>query len=374
MKILILSITAGYGHHAAAKSVSDALTERNAEVINIDAYKSVNKLLYWAVDTFYLIFTKYTRKPYSAIYSHLETKTRSEKKRHSSGILTRLCSRKVEKLIANLQPDAIVCTHVYASLIINDLKRKNKLTNIPALGIITDYTMHPFWDCVPYIENIAVANELVAKESEEKGIDKSKLLPTGIPVDKKFAIDIEKNDARKQLNLPLDKRIVLVMAGSMGYGNIPSIISDIHKYDKECLVLAVCGNNKKHYKKLTSTANENVKVFGFTEEINLFMAASDCIVTKPGGLTTSEALIKKLPMILVNPIPGHEERNLRFFVDNKAALDVTKQFKVYDALRELFENHEKLESVKTQLSHLAKPHAAEDIADFVISNCKKQEE
>ena len=149
MKILILSITAGYGHHAAAKSVADALTNKGADVVNVDLYKSVNKLLYWAVDTFYLLFTKYTRKPYSFIYNHLATKKRSEKKRHSSGLLTKYCSRKFEKFIEELKPDAIVCTHIYASLVINDLKRKNKFANIPTIGIVTDYTIHPFWETIP---------------------------------------------------------------------------------------------------------------------------------------------------------------------------------------------------------------------------------
>ncbi|MBQ7118959.1 MAG: galactosyldiacylglycerol synthase [Oscillospiraceae bacterium] len=371
MKVLILSITAGYGHHAAAKSVAGALTEKGVEVESVDVYKSVNKLLYWAVDKFYLIFTKYTRKPYSAIYNHLATKKRSEKKRHSSGFLTRYCSKRFEKFVAESQPDVIVCTHVYASLIINDLKRKNKFTDIPTIGIVTDYTMHPFWDCVPFTEYVEVANEIVSEEAKALGIEESKILPLGIPIDKKFTKASEKNDARKALNLPIDKKIVLVMAGSMGYGDIPSIISDIHKYDKDCLVLAVCGNNKKHYKKLTSLANNNVKIFTFTENINLFMDAADCIITKPGGLSTSEAIAKELPMIFVNPIPGHEEKNLQFFTSNNAGIDATGQLKVYDALYQLFDSPGKLDEIKKQLSALAKPNATDDIANFVISICEK---
>ncbi len=371
MKVLILSITAGYGHHAAAKSVAGALVDKGVEVENIDVYKSVNKLLCWAVDKFYLIFSKYTKKPYSFIYNRLSKKKRSEKKRHSSGWLTRYCSKRFEKYIEESQPDAIVCTHVYASLVINDLKRKNKFTDIPTIGIVTDYTMHPFWDCVPYTEYVEVANELIAKEAEDLKIESGKILSLGIPIDTKFGVKAEKNEARKELNLPLDKRIVLVMAGSMGYGNIPSIISDVHKYDKDCLVLAVCGNNKKHHKKLNALANENIKVFGFTNNINVFMDASDCIITKPGGLTTSEATAKGLPMILVNPIPGHEERNLKFFIDNNAAIGVTKKMKPYDALRELFETPNKISDIKNRLSEIAKPNATKDIADFVISSCKK---
>ncbi len=371
MKVLILSITAGYGHHAAAKSVAGALIDRGVEVENVDVYRSVNKLLCWAVDKFYLIFTKYTRKPYSIIYNHLATKKRSEKKRHSSGWLTRYCSRKFEKVITASQPDAIVCTHVYATLTINDLKRKNKFTDIPTVGIVTDYTIHPFWDCVPYTEFLEVANELVAEEAENLGISSKKVLPFGIPIDKKFVSKITKDEARKKLGLSPDKRIILVMAGSMGYGNIPSIISDVHKYDKDCIVLAVCGNNKKHYKKLTALADNTVKVYGFTSDIDVFMDASDCIITKPGGLTTSEATAKGLPMILVNPIPGHEERNLKFFTDNNAAIAAPKRSDVYNALHKLFETPDTINNIKKQLSEIAKPDATNKIADFVISVSKR---
>lgn len=370
MKVLILSITAGYGHHAAAKSVADALTDRGVEVEKLDVYKSVNKLLYWAVDRFYLLFSKYTKKPYSFVYNRLSNKKRSEKKRHSSGWLTRYCSKRFEKFIAESNPDAIICTHVYATLVVNDLKRKNKFTTIPTMGIVTDYTIHPFWDCIPYTEYLEVANNIIAKEAEDLGIPGEKILPLGIPIDKKFIKKTEKIEARKKLSLPSEKKIVLVMAGSMGYGNIPSIISDVHKYDKGCIVLAVCGNNKKLYKKLTGLAKETVKVYGFTNEIDIFMDAADCIITKPGGLSTSEAAAKTLPMILVNPIPGHEERNLRFFTENKAAIAATKPSNVYNALHDLFEAPGKIDDIKKHLSKIAKPDATGDIADFVISACK----
>ena len=219
------------------------------------------------------------------------------------------------------------------------------------------------------IEYINIASELLTQRALIKNITQQRICSFGIPIQKKFATKTECCRAREALDIPQNKRTILVMAGSMGYGDMPEIISGILNYDKSFTVLAVCGNNKKLLKKLESKGyGDNVRLFGFTDQISLLMDAADCIVTKPGGLSTSEAMSKKLPMVLVNPIPGQEDRNLEFFLNNGVALAVTKTFTIEEALHFLFCNNSiRLEQIKRQLELLAKPNASADLAEFVLN-------
>jgi len=372
MKAMILSITAGQGHHSAAKSISDALTDRGVTVKTVDVYKQIDKNLCDAVNKGYLISTKHTPKAYRAIYELIDSKKAPATKYSLQSIMGILIAIRFEKFIEDFSPDVIICTHIFAAQVINELKRRGKLATVPTIGIVTDYTIHPFWEDVTYIEYIETASELLTQRAILKGISPDRLCPLGIPVQKKFSQKISKSDARKKFGLSPDAPIILVMAGSMGYGNMPEIISGIHNFDSRCQVIAVCGNNKKLFKKLHSmNPGNNVKIFGFTNEVDVLMDAADCIVTKPGGLTTSEAMAKKLPMILVNPIPGQEDRNLEFFLNNGVALAVTKNFTIEEAMYFMFSDKERLKLINHQLEKLAKPNAAANLADFAIKLTEK---
>ena len=369
MKVLILSITAGQGHHSAAKSISDAFEERGVTVKTVDVYKQIDKNLCDAVNKGYLLSTKHTPKAYRAIYELIDSKTAPSTKYALQNIMGILLAIRFEKFIEEFSPDAIICTHIFAAQVINELKRRGRLLDIPTVGIVTDYTVHPFWEDVTYIEYINIASELLTQRALIKNITQQRICSFGIPIQKKFATKTECCRAREALDIPQNKRTILVMAGSMGYGDMPEIISGILNYDKSFTVLAVCGNNKKLLKKLESKGyGDNVRLFGFTDQISLLMDAADCIVTKPGGLSTSEAMSKKLPMVLINPIPGQEDRNLEFFLNNGVALAVTKTFTIEEALHFLFCNNSiRLEQIKRQLELLAKPNASADLAEFVLN-------
>ncbi len=368
MKVLILSITAGQGHHSAAKSISSALEERGVTVKTVDVYKQIDKNLCDAVNKGYLISTKHTPKAYRAIYELIDSKKAPATKYSLQSIMGILLAIKFEKFIEDFKPDVIICTHIFAAQVINELKRRDRLCDVPTIGIVTDYTIHPFWEDVTYIEYIDIASELLTQRALMKGISEERLCSFGIPVQKKFSRKQTKLDARNELGLDTDTPTILVMAGSMGYGNMPEIISGIHNFNDNCQILAVCGNNKKLFKKLNTAAyGSNVNIYSFTDKVDIMMDAADCIVTKPGGLTTSEAMAKKLPMILVNPIPGQEDRNLEFFLNNGVALSVTKTFTIEEALYFMFRDKDRLEIMEHQINKLAKPNAASDIADFAIS-------
>ena len=371
MRVLILSITTGQGHHSAALSISDALTERGVTTKTVDVYKEIDEVLCNALNKGYLLSTRHSPKTYRAIYELIDSKTTPASKYSLQNIMSVLFAMRFEKFIYEFDPDVIICTHVFAAQVINELKRRGKLVDTPTIGIVTDYTIHPFWEDVTYIEYIEIASELLTQRALIKGITQDRLLPFGIPVQKKFSTKLTKSVARQNLGINEDIPTILLMAGSMGYGNLPKIITGILNFDKNYQILAVCGNNKNLFKKISEAGYpDNVKVYGFIDNVEVLMDAADCIVTKPGGLTTSEAMAKSVPMILVNPIPGQEDRNLEFFLNNGVALSVTKTFSIEEAMYFVFRDETRLELINKQLQKLAKPNAARDIADFTVNLIK----
>ncbi len=364
MKAMILSITAGQGHHSAAKSISEALESIGAEVKTIDVYKQIDENFSEAINKGYLLSTKHTPKAYRAIYELIDSRCAPSSKFSLQHIMNILIAIRFEKFIEEFSPDVIICTHVFAAQVISELKRQDKLTYVPTIGIVTDYTIHPFWEDVPNIEYIEIASELLTQRASIKGIATERLLPFGIPVQKKFSEKRDKKLARKELGISGSEKVILLMAGSMGYGNMPELISGILGFDESCTILAVCGNNKRMYNKLKDSTKENVKAFGFIDNVDVLMDAADCIVTKPGGLTTTEAMAKNLPMILVNPIPGQEDRNLEFFLNSGLALAVTKSFTIVEALYYLFNQPGRIEVIQSEMKKLAKPDSSMSIALF----------
>lgn len=366
MKVMILSITAGMGHHSAAKSISEALEELGMITKTVDVYKQIDENLCDAVNKGYLLSTKHTPGAYRAIYELIDSKTAPATKYSLRNIMSILLAIRFERFIEEFDPDAIICTHVFAAQIINELKRRGRFSDVPTIGIVTDYTIHPFWEDCTNIEYIEVASELLTQRAGIKGISEERLLPFGIPIQKKFSTHRDREEVRRELGFSSDEKVILVMAGSMGYGNMPEIISGILHFDEKSRILAICGNNKKLYKKLISAGyGENVSVYGFINNVNTLMDAADCIITKPGGLTTTEAMAKTLPMIFINPIPGQEDRNQEFFLNSGLALAVTKTFTIDEALYFLFNQPGRISLIREELRKLAKPDSSKRLAEFV---------
>jgi processive 1,2-diacylglycerol beta-glucosyltransferase len=153
----------------------------------------------------------------------------------------------------------------------------------------------------------------------------------------------------------------------MGHGHIASSLNKIDDLPLDFQTIAVCGNNKKLYNRISKIKyKKETKIFGWTDEIPLLMDAADCILTKPGGITTSEALAKGLPMIMQDPIAGHEERNAEFLQNNGLAFLITRRFKVPEAIFAMFKNHDRLLAMKNTVKLFAKPDASENIAEQLM--------
>ncbi len=363
MKVLILTITTGQGHNQAAKTLSEYL-EKNDGVtaMTLDAFEYINQGLKEIVSRGYLMSAKRLPRVYGKAYRM------AEKRDSENGYIMRATSsimaKKLIGFVEEYNADVIVCTHVFAAMLITDIEKKFK-RDIKTIGIVTDFTIHPYWEDTD-LDYYITANEFLTNQAVKKGISADKVMPLGIPIDPKFRNMCEKSRARELLGFE-DMNTVLVMSGSMGYGKVARVVKKLDSSDMDFQIISVCGNNQK-LKKQIDKMNSKHKIynFGFTDRVDLMMDASDCIVTKPGGITSSEALAKSLPMIIANPIPGQEDRNVEFLMNNGAAFKVSSTFPVDEAIYQMFTNKIRLRELKEIAGVLGKPDSTLKIVEFII--------
>lgn len=367
MKVLIMSVTAGNGHNSTAQAMIEEFEKMGIECHLLDTLEYINKHLGTGVQDGYLFTTKHFKSTYGKIYSILDKKEEPYSKYAPGSILTKQISKYFAHYIQEYNPDAIITTHSYPAVIISVLLHRNYI-KCPTFGIVTDFTIHPFWESAD-LDYYILPSDLLIPAAEKKGIPKSKIIASGIPVKSKFAHKIDKVSARTMLGLD-NKTTIMVMMGSMGFGKIIDIIEELDKYPADFQVVCICGNNK-HIKQEIDEHPWNKKVvnLGFIDNVDEYMDASDAIITKPGGLTTSEALAKKIPLILSDPLPGQEDRNIEFLVNTGVAINITPTFPLENALYQIFDSNWRCKHIMDAVENLAKPNAASDICKF-INNLK----
>jgi hypothetical protein len=213
--------------------------------------------------------------------------------------------------------------------------------------------------------------DLLEFQMEKKGLDVKKMLPIGIPIRPQFSERMDRYEARSRLGLDPHKHTILLMSGSMGYGRIDESIERLDRLNFDFQVIVVCGNNKKMYKKVKGlVTKKRFDIYGYVDNVDMMMDAADCIITKPGGITTSEAMAKGLPMIMVNPIPGHEMRNAEFMLNNGLALYATKSFPLDEAVFSLFQHPERITLLRSTIEIYARQNSAQNLCDFLIEKVR----
>ena len=374
MKILILSVTAGQGHNSTAKALSDYFASVNIESEVFDTYQHISSILAKTIDKGYNVSTKNLKKLYSRWYNMLE-KRKDEKdfdKNTPMRAFHSFLSRKLYAYIEDYQPDAIVGTHSLPGMFMDILKLKNKIS-VPVYCIVTDFVFHPYWEEGRHIDYIVTATELLNLQASKKGFKSNQILPFGIPINPKFAKSEDKQKTRKILGLDPNKFTVLLMGGGIGYGNMFETLMQIDALNIDCQIIVVCGKNAKAKAKIDAEqTRKQVLCLGFVDNVDQLMDASDCIITKPGGLTTSEALAKNLPIIIVNPIPGQEQRNTEFLLNNGVAMQVTKTCPLDEVIFQFFFFPEKIENMKRNINILRRPNSTKDICEFIANEYKSK--
>jgi processive 1,2-diacylglycerol beta-glucosyltransferase len=325
MKILILSCNTGGGHNTAAKSIKEVFDRQGDFCIIKDALAFGSQIASDLVCDSYVEIVKNHPNLFGNFYE-LGKRTgqynAAEKNiRSPIYIINTFYAKSLEKYITEEKFDAIICTHFFPAEALTHLKKHERL-NIPFYFVATDYS------CSPMLEETMPSKIFVPHEDclnffIERGIPEDKLIVTGIPVGQNFTVEKDKKEARTELGLPLDKKILLIMTGSMGFGDTEEMTKDIlAKADKNTCIVVVTGSNKELYEDITENLGSDSRliVLGFTDKIYLYMSASDIFLSKPGGLSSTEALVKCIPIVHTAPIPGCESENVEFFTKHHLSL------------------------------------------------------
>lgn len=368
-KVMIFYISRHSGHYHAATAVENGLKEISAgiEVVKVNAITHTNPILGRVVNKAYIELIKKKPEIWEHIYDNPEVIERTRSAREA---LHRFNMSKIRKLIEKESPDIVYCTQAFPCGLVADYKRTMK-RRLPLIGVLTDHAPHSYWlyDDVDYY---VVPSPGTGKRLREKGVPLEKIKVYGIPVDPKFRKSHKKDEMLREFGLDQGMHTVLIMGGSQGLGAMEeavfSLANDpLHEYQ----LVVVTAANKGLYRRLRRCfpggSGKNVYVLPYVEEIDMLMEAADVIVTKAGGLTTAEAAVKNLPMVIVKPIPGHERMNADYLVSKGAAVEVVDCTELHDALNELFDSPGTIENMKENIRAISRPESALDTAALALA-------
>jgi processive 1,2-diacylglycerol beta-glucosyltransferase len=360
MKILVLYVSIGTGHKKVAEALRESVNSRYRDwsVDAIDTLKYINPMYHSVVVGTYLNVLKRSLNIYRKIYNA------SVAGSNISGLsrkLNTLLSRKLKRLLDDYNPSVIVCTHPFTIQMLSSLKEK-KNVKAPAIAILTDYVSHSLW-LDNSMDAYIVASQSMKDEIVTMGVPDSIIFPYGIPVSQKFLQCTNKQVVLSEFGLE-NKFTILVMGGGLGFGNIEKTIISLLDCPQDIQIIAVTGTNtrlKKRLEERCKTSDKNVVLLGYTDKINELMDISDLLITKPGGITVSEALVKGLPIFIISPIPGQEEGNAGYLLSRGAARSIEDTNELNSIIDVLTTDPSTLQSMRESSRGLGKPNSANDI-------------
>ena len=359
MRILLLTCATGGGHLRAAAALEKYIRETTPhEVIQMDFLKSIGKLLDKTVCDSYLFMAK----KIPGVFGHLYRKTNED------NVFSDLVPRASEMIswqllprINEVAPDVIISVHPFATEMVSGLKEQNKI-HCPLICIMTDYGAHRSW-LAPQVDAYVVASDHMVEELQRYGVPKEKINPYGIPVHDVFFDKQDQSTLLQEMGLEPNIPTVLFMAGSMGVSNIVDLYAELCDSPLELQMIIITGNNKKLYdifSQQIDSSSKKTKLLPFTTEVERYMHASDLIVTKPGGLTVSEALACNLPLAVFDAIPGQEEENANFLQIHDMGVRITND-NFAEVISSLIEHKERLRRMRENCRAFDKSHANENI-------------
>lgn len=371
-KILIFYGSYGAGHLSAARSIKEYIDNNfeNTETMLVDCIEYINKTLNKVSTKTYDELSKKVPWAWEKVYSSSQTGPLSK----VSNTSNKLMSIKLNKLIQNFNPDLIISTHPFSTQMCGILKEKQKI-NCKIATVLTDYAPHNQWLVnSDFIDYYFVAHYGMKNALEKAGIAPEKVFSTGIPLSNRFLAHYNKEETLKAFGLQPNKRTVLFFAGGSSHyatGNIYEIFNSFIKAFPDVQLLTITGRSpklKKHFDELVDVyeKQDNVKVLSFTDKVPELMSVSDLVITKPGGLTTTESLASGLPIIVINPIPGQEEENAKFLEDQKVAIWLKKEDDIKKILTNLFTSPYDLKNMKIRARLLAKKNSTKDICNILL--------
>ncbi len=365
-RFLMLSVSAGAGHVRAAEALRVAAEDAGHAAQHFDVMDYVSSAFRALYADFYLKLVEHSPTAWSMLYRIMDRTPPSAPLARLRRAVERLNTLKLRKAIAAFAPDAVICTHFLPAELLMRERARGRMTS-PVYVQITDFDLHGMW-IVPDMAGYFCASDEVAFRAHARGIAREKTHVTGIPIMPAFGEPLSRISCAIEAGLDAKRPTILLMGGGAGLGGLDDVAERLVALDHDVQLIALAGRNAEMLKRLEALAKRHpgrLVAQGFTHRVERLMAASDLVITKPGGLTTSECLAMGLPMIVHAPIPGQEERNCDYLLEQGAALKAIDASALEWRVHRLIAEPERLAAMASRARSLGHPHAARDVVRIV---------
>lgn len=372
--ILIFYASYGGGHLSAAKSIKQYIDShyKDCNVKMCDCMKYIDTKLEKITTDAYKTMAKSAPKTWGELYKLTDREGPITQITNTSN---KLFAIKLNKLFKEFNPDIVISTHPFSTQMTAELKKLGK-TKCTLATIMTDFAPHNQWLVgSDYIDYFFVSHERMKKKIMQKGIQEEKIFATGIPLSNRFLQHFNREKIKEDLKLDTEKRTILFFGGGefgLGKDATSKILEEfILNLKNEYQMVVISGKNEKMYEKFSSIvkqkrASKKVQVYTYTNKVPELMSISDLVVTKPGGLTSTESLASGLPMVIINPIPGQEEKNAEYLVSSGVAIWLKNDDNCEKKIKDLLSNTDELKQMKIKSKLMAKKNSTRDICKIVL--------
>jgi len=362
-RFLLMYLTRNSGHHRASRAIAQSIRALDplAQIVSVDAFRFSSPFVRWAISRSYLSLIRHQPDIWEYLYDNPAV---HRQVKHLQALLHRYQASKVASLLDTVKPDAIACTQAYPCGVLADFKKHHAL-DLPLVGVLTDYAPHLYW-FHDKVDAYIVPSEQVKHRFLTQRVESERVKVLGIPIDPTFHEPTDREATARRFGLDLAKPILLIMGGGSGFGQLRDILQHLDILPYPCQLLVMAGTNRSLLTWIaTHRFRHLVRAIGYTTDVPQLMDVATLLVSKPGGLTTSEALAKRLPLVIVNPIPGQEAYNARFLLSEGAAVSASLDT-VRQTVRDLLDNPDRLDAIRTRQAELAHPQGSLKTAQLLL--------
>lgn len=365
-KVLIFTASIGGGHNEAASCLEKEYKKHGFIVKKLDALLEINKTL----DTLIIGSCKALINSFPKLYGGLyDISNKGRSNKLITHFFSKISKEKVYEIIVQEKPDLIISTHAFMVGVIGYLK-KNRLIDIPFISVVTDYEAHRTY-IDENVDAYIVGSDYTSETLVKQGISKNKIFSYGIPIKEEFLKNL------RSISLKPSSFQILLMAGSLGLKGMKKVLKNIIDVEGNYNIIVVCGKNKRLKASIEREYDELIKshkitLYGFTNNIPVIMENSDILITKPGGLTISEAIAKRLPIIIPYYIPGQEKENLDFLLKEGLAIYVSEIDSIKELIELMMRNPEILDIMKRNMKEMHNKFCIDNIiylSENLIEDC-----
>jgi processive 1,2-diacylglycerol beta-glucosyltransferase len=370
MRLLIATVTAGAGHLQAAAALEEAWRSLHPDepVQRLDVLAFTPKLYRKAYALGYIKLVAHAPELWGLVFDRTDNPNLVRKLTRLRRGLAKRVAPKFARQVCRFEPQAVVCTHFMPLEVLGQLKTQAQAQHKPwpvMVCVVTDFQAHALW-LEPCVDLYCVAAEQTKARLVARGVPATQVVVTGIPVAPQFAARPDRSQARRRLGLRDDLPVLLVLGGGFGVGPMCAVLTEINKLDRLVQLVVACGRNEPLRRELAlADWRQPTRVLGFVNNMHELMAAADLVLTKPGGLTTAEALAVGRPLLIIQPIPGQELANSDFLLEHGAAVKAERVDDLPYRLEQVLEPT-RLARLRRAARALGRPQAAVEICQRIV--------